>query len=149
MVFLGPTSWIRLFSLQISFCWTLPSVWVSRPALNLVPLWNNIILSNKACSNSWVQVSKLVSPGLAWNHKNPAVLPTERINTREKLENYYKGQQNALDLLDYIEGKAFIRLTPEEQAKIATRMSISAGWSSWGTITTQQATTMYSTSTLM
>ncbi|MCI9017052.1 MAG: hypothetical protein HFJ53_07830, partial [Clostridia bacterium] len=73
-------------------------------------------------------------------------LTPERINTKEKLENYYKGQQNALDLLDYIEGKAFIKLTPEQQAKIATRMSISAGWSSWGTITTEQATQMNLTS---
>ena len=73
-------------------------------------------------------------------------LTPERINTKEKLENYYKGQQNALDLLDYIEGKAFIKLTPEQQAKIATRMSISPGWSSWGTITAGQATNMKLTS---
>ena len=73
-------------------------------------------------------------------------LTPERINTKEKLENYYKGQQNALDLLDYIEGKAFIRLTPEQQAKIATRMNISAGWSSWGGITAAQATAMNLTS---
>ena len=73
-------------------------------------------------------------------------LTPERINTKEKLENYYKGQQNALDLLDYIEGKAFIKLTPEQQAKIATRMNLSAGWSSWGTITKDQATAMNLTS---
>ena len=73
-------------------------------------------------------------------------LTPERINTKEKLENYYKGQQNALDLLDYIEGKAFIKLTPEQQAKIATRMNISPGWSSWGTITAAQATAMNLTS---
>lgn len=69
-------------------------------------------------------------------------LTPDRINTREKLENYFKGQQNALDLLDYIEGKAFIKLTPEQQARIATRMSISPGWSSWGTITAAQAEQM-------
>lgn len=73
-------------------------------------------------------------------------LTPERINTKEKLENYYKGQQNALDLLDYIEGKAFIKLTPEQQAKIATKMSISPGWSSWRTITIEQATNMKLTS---
>ena len=73
-------------------------------------------------------------------------LTPERINTKEKLENYYKGQQNTLDLLDYIEGKAFIKLTPEQQAKIATRMNISAGWSSWGGITAAQATAMNLTS---
>ena len=69
-------------------------------------------------------------------------LTPERINTREKLENYYKGQQNALDLLDYVSAKAFIQLTPEEQSKIATRMSQSGAWSSWGTITAQQAEDM-------
>lgn len=73
-------------------------------------------------------------------------LTPERINTKEKLENYYKGQQNALDLLDYVEGKAFIKLTPEQQAKIATKMSQSAGYSSWGTITAEQATAMNLTS---
>ena len=73
-------------------------------------------------------------------------LTPERINTKEKLENYFKGQQNALDLLDYIEGKAFIKLTPEQQAKIATRMSISPGWSSWGTINAAQAEQMNLTS---
>lgn len=73
-------------------------------------------------------------------------LTPERINTREKLENYFKGQQNALDLLDYVEGKAFIKLSAEQQAKIATRMSISAGWSTWGTITAAQAEQMNLTS---
>lgn len=73
-------------------------------------------------------------------------LTPERINTKEKLENYYKGQQNALDLLDYVEGKAFIKLTPEQQAKIATQMTQVAGRSSWGGITAEQATTMNLTS---
>ena len=69
-------------------------------------------------------------------------LTPERINTREKLENYFKGQFDALELLDYVSAKAFIQLTPEEQAKIATRMNTSAGWSTWGTITKEQAKTM-------
>lgn len=73
-------------------------------------------------------------------------LTPERINTKEKLENYYKGQQNALDLLDYVEGKAFVKLTPEQQAKIATQMTQVAGRSSWGGITAEQATTMNLTS---
>lgn len=69
-------------------------------------------------------------------------LTPERINTREKLENYFKGQFDALELLDYVSAKAFIQLTPEEQAKIATRMNTSAGWSTWGTITKAQAEAM-------
>lgn len=69
-------------------------------------------------------------------------LTPERINTREKLENYFKGQFDALELLDYVSAKAFIQLTPEEQAKIATRMNTSAGWSTWGTITKEQAKAM-------
>ncbi len=73
-------------------------------------------------------------------------LSPDRIDTREKLENYFKGQQNALDLLDYIEGKAFIRLTPEQQARVATRMSQSGSWSSWGAITAAQAEQMNLTS---
>ncbi len=73
-------------------------------------------------------------------------LAPERINTREKLENYFKGQLDALELLDYASAKAFIQLTPEEQAKIATRMNQSAGYSSWGTITTEQAESMNLTS---
>lgn len=73
-------------------------------------------------------------------------LTPERIDTREKLENYYKGQLDALELLDYASAKAFIKLTPEEQAKIATRMNQSAGYSSWGTITAEQAEVMNLTS---
>ncbi len=73
-------------------------------------------------------------------------LSPDRIDTREKLENYFKGQQNALDLLDYIEGKAFIRLTPEQQARVATRMSQSGSWSTWGAITAAQAEQMNLTS---
>lgn len=69
-------------------------------------------------------------------------LTPERINTREKLENYYKGQLDALELLDYVSAKAFIKLTPEQQSKIATRMAQSGGWSSWGTITASQAEEM-------
>ncbi len=69
-------------------------------------------------------------------------LTPERINTREKLENYFKGQLDALELLDYVSAKAFIQLTPEQQAKIATRMAQSGSWSSWGTITAEQATAM-------
>lgn len=73
-------------------------------------------------------------------------LTPERINTKEKLENYFKGQFDALELLDYVSAKAFITLTPEQQARIATRMAQSGSWSSWGTITTEQAESMNLTS---
>lgn len=69
-------------------------------------------------------------------------LTPERINTKEKLENYYKGQMDALELLDYVSAKAFIKLTPEQQSKIATRMAQSGGWSTWRTITKEQAESM-------
>jgi len=69
-------------------------------------------------------------------------LTPERIDTREKLENYYKGQQNAIDILDYVEAQAFIKLTPEEQAKIATRMTQTGSNTKWGTIDVAQAEAM-------
>lgn len=73
-------------------------------------------------------------------------LSPDRIDTKEEMENYFKGQQNALDLLDYIEGKAFIKLTPEQQAKIATRVASASERTAWGTITTEQASQMNLTS---
>lgn len=69
-------------------------------------------------------------------------LSPDRIDTKEEMENYFKGQQNALDLLDYIEGKAFIRLNPEQQAKIATRVVSGNERTAWGTITAEQAEQM-------
>ena len=67
-------------------------------------------------------------------------LTPERINTRAKLENYYKGQLNAQEILDYASAKAFIQLTPEEQAKLATRVNDGASWESWGGMNATQAT---------
>ena len=49
-------------------------------------------------------------------------LTTERINTTEKIESYYKGMFEAIDFLDYAEAKAFLRLTPEEQSKVAVQI---------------------------
>lgn len=69
-------------------------------------------------------------------------LTPERINTQEKLENYYKGQLNAQELLDYVSAKAFIQLTPEQQAKIATKVTDTAAREAWGTITADEAATM-------
>lgn len=73
-------------------------------------------------------------------------LSPDRIDTKEEMENYFKGQQNALDLLDYLEGKAFIRLTPGQQAKIATKVASASEKTAWGTITADQATQMNLTS---
>ena len=49
-------------------------------------------------------------------------LTQERINSVGKLDSYYKGMYEAIDFLDYIEAKAFLKLTPEEQAKVAVQI---------------------------
>lgn len=46
-------------------------------------------------------------------------LTKERINTLANIESYYKGMYDTFAFLDYIEAMAFLRLTPEEQCKIA------------------------------
>ncbi|MDY3366892.1 S-layer homology domain-containing protein [Zhenhengia yiwuensis] len=43
----------------------------------------------------------------------------ERINSPEKVHSYYKGMFETLDLLDYLEAKAFLKLTKEEQDNVA------------------------------
>ena len=43
-------------------------------------------------------------------------------------------------ILDYASAKAFIQLTPEEQAKLATRVNDGASWESWGGMNATQAT---------
>lgn len=48
-------------------------------------------------------------------------LTPERINSVEKLDSYYKGMFEAVDLLDYAEAKAFLKLTPKEQAAVAVQ----------------------------
>ena len=49
-------------------------------------------------------------------------LTTERINTTEKIESYYKRMFETIDFLDYAEAKAFLELTPEEQSKVAVQI---------------------------
>ncbi len=49
-------------------------------------------------------------------------LTPERINSTEKIESYYKEMFEASDFLDYIEAKAFLTLTPEEQSKVAVQV---------------------------
>lgn len=45
-------------------------------------------------------------------------MTTERVNTPEKLESFYKNMFETLYVLDYIEAQALLELTPEEQAYI-------------------------------
>ncbi|MCI9016461.1 MAG: hypothetical protein HFJ53_04800, partial [Clostridia bacterium] len=49
-------------------------------------------------------------------------LKPERINSVEKIGSYYKEMFETIDFLDYIEAKAFLRLSPEEQSKVALQV---------------------------
>lgn len=49
-------------------------------------------------------------------------LTPERINSKEKIESYYKRMFETIDFLDYVEAKAFLELTPEEQSKVAVQI---------------------------
>ncbi len=67
-----------------------------------------------------------VNFNLSYNYNSSQVittnLTTERINTTEKIESYYKAMFEAIDFLDYAEAKAFLQLTPEEQSKVAVQI---------------------------
>ena len=47
----------------------------------------------------------------------------ERIDTAEKVHSYYKEMFETGYVLDYLEGQAFLQLTPEQQSKIAIQVS--------------------------
>lgn len=49
-------------------------------------------------------------------------LTPDRIDTTEEIESYYKKMFEAIDFLDYAEAKAFLKLTPEEQSKVAVQI---------------------------
>ncbi len=49
-------------------------------------------------------------------------LTPDRIDTTEEIESYYKKMFEIIDLLDYVEAKAFLQLTPEEQSKVAVQI---------------------------
>lgn len=49
-------------------------------------------------------------------------LTQDRINSVQELDSYYKGMYEAIDFLDYVEAKAFLQLTPKEQAKVAVQI---------------------------
>ncbi len=43
----------------------------------------------------------------------------DRVDTKPKIESYYKGMYDTFAYLDYIEAQAFLQLTPAEQCRIA------------------------------
>lgn len=47
----------------------------------------------------------------------------ERINTPEKIKDYYKDMFETGYVLDYLVGQAFLKLTPEQQANVAVQAS--------------------------
>lgn len=63
---------------------------------------------------------------LAYNNDNAADkannLTTDRINSIDKIESYYKNMIDTLDFLDYIEALAFLDLSPEKQSKIGVQV---------------------------
>ncbi len=60
-------------------------------------------------------------------------LSYERINSPEKIHSYYKEMFETGYVLEYLAGQAFLRLTPEEQAKIATQAQHPTNVSYFGT----------------
>ncbi len=49
-------------------------------------------------------------------------LKLDRIYGEENLHSFYDGMYDTLYLLDYLAGKAFLKLTPEEQSKLVTQV---------------------------
>lgn len=56
------------------------------------------------------------------NARVTANLTTERINTLEKLQDFYSKMYETADFLDYVEAKAFLELTAEEQSRVAVEV---------------------------
>ncbi len=54
-------------------------------------------------------------------------LTTERINTPEKMKQFYSRLIDTSDFLDYIEAKAFLQLNAEQQAKLCLQVSYPKG----------------------
>lgn len=67
-----------------------------------------------------------VNFNLSYNYSKDKLITTnltpERINSKEKIESYYKRMFETIDFLDYVEAKAFLELTPEEQSKVAVQV---------------------------
>lgn len=64
-----------------------------------------------------------VIPNYSFNYKLTDNISTnltpERINSREKIDDYYKKIFEVYTILEYLEGQAFLKLTPEEQSQLA------------------------------
>ncbi len=52
-----------------------------------------------------------------------ANLDPSRINSKAKIEDFYKKLFDTVYIMDYLEGQAFLNLTPEEQAMLAVQAS--------------------------
>ena len=67
-----------------------------------------------------------VNFNLSYNYSEDKLITTnltpERIDSKEKIESYYKRMFETIDFLDYVEAKAFLELTPEEQSKVAVQV---------------------------
>lgn len=50
-------------------------------------------------------------------------LTLDRINSPEEIHSYYKEMYETYYVLDYLTGKAFLQLTPEQQAQVAVKVS--------------------------
>ncbi len=75
----------------------------------------NTYVPNYVYTNSWVG--------------NPFTsnLSYKRIDTREKIQDYYKKMFDTYAFMDYLEAQAFLEMTPEEQAKLATIVTSTNG----------------------
>ena len=69
-------------------------------------------------------------------------LTTERIDSKDKIEDYYKKMFQTIDFLDYIEAQAFLKLTPEEQSKVCVQATVNGGYVRWNSLTKEQLTNM-------
>lgn len=71
-------------------------------------------------------------------------LTPERINTQEKFKSYYKEVFDTLYILDYLQGKAFLELTPNQQAAITLKHSYkgNSSTSKWSRVSAQDLENM-------
>ncbi len=64
-----------------------------------------------------------LSVPFAKNSEIGSNLTPERINDSNKIHDYYNKLFQTLYIMDYVEGEAFLKLTPEEQSKVAVQVS--------------------------
>jgi len=70
-------------------------------------------------------------------------LTTERIDSTEKIESYYKEMFEAIDFLDYAEAKAFLQLTPKEQSVVAVQVYYSGSTVGWRALSEEEFANMH------